>query len=394
VLTAEVMMTSLEPRDAVIVAARRTPIGRRGGGLSAVRPDDLAAALVRGLLAEVPLPAERIDDLIVGCATPVGEQGWNIARQIGLLADLPVSVPGVTVNRMCASSDQAVQFAAQGIRSGDVDVVLAAGVESMSRVPMASDGVRFSTGIEKRWALPPQGRSAERMRERWGFSRPQLDDYALRSHARAVSAARERRFDAEILAVDTTGRDHEPVRLRHDEGPRPDTSREKLAVLEPAFERGGAVTAGNSSQMSDGAAALLLMAAETASAFGLRPRARFVRGVSVGSDPVLQLSGVIEATRRVLKRAGMKLSEIDHFEVNEAFSCVPLAWQHELRADARRLNPRGGAIALGHPLGATGARMLVTMLHALEETGGRFGLQTMCIGHGMANATVIERLDP
>ena len=387
------MTTTLQPRDAVIVAARRTPIGRRGGGLSALRPDDLAAGLVRGLLEDVPLPAERIDDLIVGCATPVGEQGWNIARQVGLLADLPVSVPGVTVNRMCASSDQAVQFAAQAIRSGDADVVLAAGVESMTRVPMASDGVRFSAGIEKRWALITQGRSAERMRQHWGFSRPQLDDYALRSHARAVAATTEHRFDAEILPVETTGRDRAPVLLHRDEGPRTDTSREKLATLEPAFEPGGAVTAGNSSPMSDGAAALLLMAAETARALGIRPRARFVRGVSVGSDPVLQLSGVIEATWRVLKRAGLELSAIDHFEVNEAFSCVPLAWQHELRADERRLNPRGGAIALGHPLGATGARMLVTMLHALEETGGRYGLQTMCVGHGMANATLIERLD-
>jgi acetyl-CoA acetyltransferase family protein len=386
-------MQALGPRDAVIVAARRTPIGRRGGGLSALRPDDLAAGLVRGLLTNVPVPAQRIDDLIVGCSTPVGEQGWNIARQIGLLADLPVTVPAVTVNRMCGSSDQAVQFAARAIRSGDADVVLAGGVESMTRVPMASDGIGFSAAMRERYALIPQGRSAERMREKWGFSRGQLDDYALRSHERAVQAVRDGRFDAEILPVDVDGRDGAPVRLCHDEGPRPDTSRVRLAALEPAFEPGGAVTAGNSSQMSDGAAAVLLMAADVARALGCTPRARVVRGVSVGSDPVLQLSGVIEATRCVLDRAGLSLSEIDHFEVNEAFSCVPLAWQHELGADERKLNPRGGAIALGHPLGATGARLLVTMLHALEDTGGRYGLQTMCIGHGMANATVIERLD-
>ena len=386
-------MTALEPRDAVIVAAKRTPIGRRGGGLRDVRPDDLAAGLVRGLLADVALPPERIDDVILGCATPVGEQGWNVARQVALLADLPVTVPGVTVNRMCGSSDQAVQFAAQAIRSGDADAVLAGGVESMSRVPMASDGVRFSPAMRERWELVSQGHSAERMRERWGFSRRQLDDYALGSHERAVCTARAHRFDDEILPVEVSGHDGATLRLCRDEGPRPDTNAERLAGLGAAFEPGGAVTAGNSSPMSDGAAALLLMAAEAANALGLRPRARVVRGVSVGSDPELQLSGVIEATHRVLRRAGLSVADIDHFEVNEAFSCVPLAWAHELAADRRRLNPRGGAIALGHPLGATGARMLVTMLHALEDGGGRYGLQTMCIGHGMANATIIERLD-
>ena len=386
-------MASLNPRDAVIVAAARTPIGKRGRSLAAVRPDDLAAGLICQLLQVVPVPPRAIQDLIVGCATPVGEQGWNVARQIGLLAGLPVEVPGVTVNRMCGSSDQALQFASQAIRSGDVDVVLAAGVESMSRVSMASDGVRLSPAMKDRFQLVAQGHSAELVRKKWGFSRRQLDDYSLESHERALAAARNHLFDRELIPVATRGENGAEVRLCHDEGPRPDTSSEKLAALEPAFEPDGAVTAGNSSQMSDGAAAVLLMSAEACRRMGLRPRARMVRAVSIGSDPILQLVGVVDATRLVLQRAGLGLTDIDHFEVNEAFACVPMAWLHEMKADVRKLNPRGGAIALGHPLGATGVRLTATMLNALEDAGGRYGLQTMCIGHGMANATVIERLD-
>jgi len=386
-------MASRNPRDAVIVDAARTPIGKRGRSLAAVRPDDLAAGLIRQLLRRVPVRPGSIQDLIVGCATPVGEQGWNVARQIGLLAGLPVEVPGVTVNRMCGSSDQALQFASQAIRSGDLDVVLAAGVESMSRVPMASDGVRFSPAMKDRFQLVAQGHSAELVRKKWRLSRLQMDDYSLQSHQRAVAAARDHGFDRELIPVVTRGENGADARLCHDEGPRPDTSREKLASLEPAFEPDGAVTAGNSSQMSDGAAAVLLMSAETCRRMGLRPRARLVRSVSIGSDPILQLAGVVEATRLVLERAGLRLSDIDHFEVNEAFACVPLAWLCEMKVDVRKVNPRGGAIALGHPLGATGVRLTTTMLNALEDTGGRYGLQTMCIGHGMANATVIERLD-
>lgn len=380
------------PTDAVIVAAARTPIGKRGGALAGLRPDDLGALFVRQLLDRAGVDGEVLDDLILGCSTPVGEQGWNLGRQVGLLSGLPVEVPAMTVNRMCASSDQAVQRAAQAIRCGDVDAVLACGVESMSRVPMSSDGVRFSERMRERFRLVPQGHSAEMMADKWGLSREALDEFSLESHRRAVAGQGGSSMAAQLIPVSTEGEGGVTVSLALDEGPRPSTSAEQLARLRPAFVPDGRITAGNSSQMSDGAAGVLLMSRAKAAEVGLRPMARFVHSVTIGTDPVLQLHGVIEATYRVLARAGLELRDIDHFEVNEAFASVPMAWMAETGVPHAKVNPMGGAIAIGHPLGATGARLMTTMLHGLEETGGHYGLQTMCIGHGMANATIVERL--
>ncbi|MGH9081867.1 MAG: thiolase family protein [Acidimicrobiales bacterium] len=382
--TATTGMGRTDPSEPVIVEALRTPIGRRGGALSEIRPDDLAAWLVRRVMERTGIPPEQLGDVIVGCATPSGEQGWNIGRQVVLLAGLPYEVPGVTVNRMCASSDQAFRYAAQAIRAGEYELALAVGIESMSRVPMTSDGRSFSPSMDLRCRLVQQGLSAEMMAEKWGLSRAAMDELALASHRRAVDAWDLGAFDQEVVAMDE---------LARDEGPRRETSLEQLAGLPPAFRPDGRITAGTSSQMSDGASAVLVASRRKAAELGLRPRARVVAGVTVGSDPVLQLAGVIDATAKVLAAAGLDLAGIDHFEVNEAFASVPMAWMAETGVGPERVNRRGGAMALGHPLGATGARMLVTMLHALEQEGGRFGLQTMCIGHGMANASVVERLD-
>lgn len=385
------MAADAEP---VIVEALRSPIGRRNGALRAVRPDDLAAWLVRQVVARTGLPPAELGDVIVGCATPSGEQGWNIGRQAVLLAGLPPEVPGVTINRMCASSDQAVRYAAQAIRAGEYELALAVGVESMSRVPMTSDGVSFSPAMEGRYRLVQQGLSAESIADKWGLSRQAMEELALASHERALDAWARGAFDAEVVPAEglPVQGGAEPAVLRRDEGPRPDTTPAKLAGLRPAFRADGRITAGTSSQMSDGAAAVLVASRRKAAELGLRPRARLVTGVTVGSDPVLQLTGVIDATAKALAAAGLSLDDIDHFEVNEAFAAVPMVWMAETGVRVERVNPRGGSIALGHPLGATGARLLVTMLHGLEQDGGRYGLQTMCIGHGMANATVIERL--
>ncbi len=378
-------------RDAVIVGAVRTPIGKRGKALAGVRPDELAAFCIRELLRRTGVAPDAVEDVVVGCATPVGEQGYNVARLISLLAELPPEVPAVTVNRMCASSDQALAFASQAIRAGDMEVVIAAGVESMSRVPMGSDGGKFSRQLLRHHRLIPQGLSAELMAERWGLSREELDAYSLESHRRAVAAWEAGRFAAEVVPVRIQDVDGNEVMIERDEGPRSDTTAEVLASLPPAFKPDGRITAGNSSQMSDGAAAILVMTREKAERLGLRPRARLVAHATVGSDPILQLAGPIAATHKVLKRAGLTLEEIDHLEVNEAFASVVLAWAREHRPNPARLNPKGGSIALGHPLGATGVRLLTTMLHALEESGGTYGLSTMCIGHGLANATLLAR---
>lgn len=395
--------------EPVIVEALRTPFGRRRGALRDVRPDDLAAWLVRQVLDRTGVPGEELGDVLVGCATPSGEQGWNIGRQVVLLAGLPHEVPGLTVNRMCASSDQAVRFAAHAVRAGEYDLALAVGVESMSRVPMTSDGVSFSPSMSYR--LIPQGLSAEQVADKWGFSRQAMEELALSSHRRALDAWERGAFDDEVVPASGLpvtppedpgageGRAGGSVagpstaELRRDEGPRPETSAEALAALAPSFLPDGRLTAGTSSQMSDGAAAVLIASRRRAAELGLRPRARLVAGVTVGSDPVLQLTGVIDATAKVLATAGLSLGDVDHFEVNEAFASVPMAWMAETGVSPDKVNPRGGSIALGHPLGATGGRLLGTMVHALEQEGGRYGLQTMCIGHGMANATVIERLD-
>jgi acetyl-CoA acyltransferase len=377
-------------RDAVIVDAVRTPIGKRNGALAGTHPVDLLIPVLQHLIQNTGIDPADIDDVITGCVTMTGEQGGNIGRLAALGAGLPAEVPAVSLNRMCASSQQALHFGAQAILAGDMDVVIACGVENMSRVPMGSDLGRFSTQVTGKYNIVPQGFSAEMIAEKWKMSRSELDEFSLASHEKAAKAADSGQFEREILPI-------EPVKgeggaFSQDEGIRRDTSLEKLAGLRPSFRSDGVVTAGNSSQISDGAAGLLLMSAEKAEQLGLRPRARVVARAVVGVDPVIMLTGVIPATRKVLQKAGLSLHQMDVIEINEAFASVVLAWQRELSPDMTRVNPRGGSIALGHPLGASGARITTTLLHELEDSGGRYGLQVMCIGFGMANATVLERL--
>jgi len=382
-------------REVVLVAAVRTPIGRRNGLLSVVRADELAAIPLREVVRRAGVEAALVEDVIMGCVSQVGEQAMNVGRVAALVAGYPIHVPAVTIDRQCGSSQQAVHFAAQAIMSGDMEVVVAAGVESMSRVPLGASMLNagISPALCSRYKIVPQGISAELIAKQWQLSRDDLDSFSLASHQRAVHAAAAGRFQTEIVPVEVLQADGTVKTVTADEGPRPSTSLEKLASLTPAFQQDGVVTAGNSSQISDGAAAVLLMSASKAKELGVRPRARLVCRVVVGSDPTLMLTGPIPATEMALARAGLKMSDIDVFEVNEAFASVPLAWARDLGADLAKVNPNGGAIALGHPLGASGARLMATMLHELERTGGRFGLQTMCEGYGMANATIIERLD-
>ncbi|AEW05326.1 acetyl-CoA acetyltransferase [Sulfobacillus acidophilus DSM 10332] len=379
-------------RDAYIVDGLRTPFGRRQGGLSGIRPDDLAALTLRGLVERTGINPALVEDVRLGCVTQVGEQGFNIGRLAPLIAGFPVEVPGVAINRMCASSLEAVNQAAQAIRADVHDVVIAAGVESMSRVPMGSDGSTFSQELLNRFQIVPQGISAELIAEKWELSREELDAYSLTSHQRAIEAQQAGYFDREILPVTVQTPDGETRRLTTDEGPRPDTSMEKLAQLRPAFKPDGRVTAGNSSQITDGAAALLLASEEALVRHQWTPRGRIVAMTVVGVDPVIMLTGPIPATAKVLQKAGLTLEQMDVIEINEAFASVVLAWGKEYRPDWTKVNPHGGAIALGHPLGASGARLVLTALNHLEQTHGRYGLITMCIGWGMAVATIIERL--
>jgi acetyl-CoA acetyltransferase family protein len=382
--------------DAVIVEAVRTPIGRRGGKLSPVRPDDLMALTLKELLRRAGVSADKVDDVIVGCVTQTGEQGMNIGRASALIAGFPVEVPGTTVNRFCGSGQQAVNFAAQAVASGAQDIVIGAGVESMSRVPMGSDAFGpgegpVSPALMALYEIIPQGNSAEMIAKKWGFNREQLDEFSFQSHVKAGQAIQEGRFKREIFPVEVRQNGTSYI-ADLDEGVRIPPSREKMAQLKPSFQEDGVVTAGNSSQISDGAAAVLIMTAEKAKELGLRPRARIVAQAIVGSEPTIMLTGPIPATAKVLKKAGLQLKDIDLFEVNEAFAPVVLAWQHETGADMEKVNYNGGAIALGHPLGASGARLITTMLHELERQDARYGLSTMCIGYGMGIATVIERL--
>lgn len=379
-------------REAVIVEAVRTPVGRRNGTLSQVEPIRLAAQALRALIQRSGVAPELVDDVIMGCVTQTGEQGANIGRLAVLDAGFPVSVPAVSINRMCGSSQQAVHFAAQAISAGDADIVIAAGVENMSRVTMASDYPdHFPPDFPH--DLVHQGISAELIAKKWGLSRGVLDDYAYSSHIKAAAATQAGHFEREIAPIHLPGENGTPISLATDEGIRYNPNREKMGALAPAFRTDGVITAGNASQISDGAAAVMLMSRAKAEELGVKPRARFLSRVAVGSDPLLMLTGVIPATRKALERAGLALDEIDTVEINEAFASVVLSWAAELAPDMTRVNPDGGAIALGHPLGATGAKLMTTLLHRLERTGGRFGLQTMCIGHGMATASIIERLD-
>ena len=386
-------------REPVIVGAVRTPVGRRNGGLAGVHAVDLGAAALRALVDRCGVDPERVDDVIMGCVSQIGEQAVNVARNAWLAAGLPEEVPATTIDRQCGSSQQAVQFAAQGIMAGGYDLVVAGGVENMSRVPMGSTmegpGVPFGPSMHARYQgrLVPQGISAELIAEKWGLTREEQDAFSLRSHQRAAAAQDAGRFDRQLVAVEVPGPDGASTWVRADEGVRRDTSMDKLAGLKPAFRPDGQITAGNSSQISDGAAALLLASRATADALGLRPMARFVSFALAGVDPVLMLTGVIPATERVLQRAGLRLGDVEVVEINEAFASVVLAWGREVEPDWERVNPNGGAIALGHPLGASGARIMTDLVAELGRREGRYGLQVMCEGGGMANATILERLD-
>ena len=382
---------------AVIVDAIRTPLGRRNGKLKDFHPVDLAAETLKAIVQRTGIDPALIDDVVMGCVMQVGEQGLNIARNAVLAAGWPESVPGTTVDRQCGSSQQAAHFAAQGVIAGAYDIVVAAGVENMSRVPMGASvasgpGKPMGDLVAERYkplgGLVPQGISAELIAETWGLSRDDMDAFAAESHQRAARATAEGRFEREIHPV--IGADGEM--MTKDEGIRPDSSPETLAKLKPAFLPEGRVTAGNSSQITDGSAAILIMSEEKAAALGLRPRARFVQFTLAAEDPRMMLTAPIPATRKLLAKAGLTVDDIDLFEVNEAFASVPLAWLKELGADPSKMNVNGGAIALGHPLGASGARIMTTMLNELERIGGRYALQTMCEGGGMANATLIERM--
>lgn len=377
-------------REAVIVEAVRAPVGKRNGSLSGLLPVRLAAQVLRAVVDRAQIDPALVDDVIFGCVTPLGEQGANITRLAALQAGLPVTVPGVTLNRMCGSSQQAIHFAAQAIVSGDMDVVIAGGIEMMSRLPIGSDWPK-DWPPDFPYPLVHQGVSAEMIAEQWGFTREQLDRFAYESHVKAAAATRRGDFAKEIIPIEFTPPTGSRATLDYDEGIRFEPSLEKMALLAPAFKPDGVITAGNASQISDGAAAVLLMSLDRAIGLGLKPRARFSARVVAGSDPVIMLTGPIPAARRALQRAGLTIDRIDAIEINEAFASVVLAWQTDLEPDPVRVNPNGGAIAMGHPLGATGAILMTKLLHQLERTEGRYGLQTMCIGHGMATATIIER---
>ena len=385
---------------AVIVDAIRTPLGKRNGKLQNWHPVDLAAETLKALISRTGIDPAVIDDVIMGCVMQVGEQGVNIGRNAVLAAGWPDTIPGTTIDRQCGSSQQAAHFAAQGVIAGAYDVVVAAGVEVMSRVPMGSSmaegkfGFPFGPAVAARYesegGLVGQGISAELIADKWGISRDDMDAFGVRSQEYAARATREGRFQAEILPV--LGADG--TMMTADEGLR-DTTRESLGKLKPSFrpeEEGGRVTAGNSSQITDGSSAILIMSEEKAKALGLTPRARFVDFSLAGADPRFMLTAPIPATQKVLQRAGMNIDQMDLVEINEAFASVVLAWEKEIHPDMNKVNVNGGAIALGHPLGCSGARLMTTLLNELERTGGRYGLQTMCEGGGMANATIIERL--
>lgn len=385
-------------RDAVIVDAVRTPMGKRDGMLRNWHPVDLLAHTLGGLVQRNRLDPQMVDDVIAGCVMQAGEQAYNIGRNAVLAAGFPESVPSTTVDRQCGSSQQAIHFAAQGVLAGSYDIVIACGVESMTRVPMGASakngpGMPFGPAVMKRYnhVLFNQGLSAEMLAARWKLERRQLDEFSLESHRRAARATEQGWFCREILPTPAETAQG-TAQISRDEGIRAETTLEKMASLKPAFKEDGCITAANSSQITDGAAAVLIMERSTAERLGLRPMARFVAFALAGDDPVIMLTAPIPATRRILERTGFKLEDMDRIEINEAFASVVLAWQAETKADLSRVNVNGGAIALGHPLGASGARLMTTLVHELERSGGRYGLQTMCEGGGMANATIIERL--
>ena len=379
--------------EAVIVEAVRSPVGKRNGGLSGVHAADLSAQVLNGLVERAGIDPALVDDVIWGCVMQAGEQSMDIGRTALLAAGWPESVPGVTVDRQCGSSQQSIHFAAAGVVAGHYDVVVAGGVESMSRTPMgaslANGGNPFSPGFKARYdRTPNQGIGAEMIAEQWGFDRTTVDQFSLGSHEKAAAAQDSGAFDDQIVGI----KDQDGNVVLKDEGIRRGTPIEKMAQLKPAFKEDGVIHAGNSSQISDGSAALLFMTAEKAKELGLNPIAKVHTAVLAGADPVIMLTAPIPATQKALKRSGLSLDDIGVFEVNEAFAPVPLAWLKDIGADEKKLNPNGGAIALGHPLGGSGARIMTTMLYHMRDKGIRYGLQTMCEGGGQANATIVELL--
>ncbi len=375
--------------EAFIISAVRAPIGvgKPNGALSPVTPINLTAMILQAVADRAGIDPALVEDVIWGCVTPIGDQGANLARLAVLKACFPAQVPAVTLNRMCGSSQQAVHFAAQAILAGDMDIVIAGGTEMMSHQPLGAD-YPAAWPEDFPYKLVHQGTSAELMAEKWGLTRDELDDFAFMSHTKAMHAITEGYFEDQILPIPRPdGRI-----VTQDEGVRMPPDRHKMAALKPVFKADGVVTAGNASQISDGSAALLLASAEAVGRYNLDPIARLVSRIVIGSDPVLMLDGPIAATRKALKRAGLSIDDMDVIEINEAFASVVLAWQQELQPDPSRVNPNGGAIAHGHPLGATGAILMTKLLYELERRRARFGLQTMCIGHGMATASVVERI--
>ncbi len=379
--------------EAVIVEAVRSPVGKRNGGLSGVHPAELSAQVLNGLVERAGLDPVLVDDVIWGCVMQAGEQALDVGRTALLTAGWPESVPGVTVDRQCGSSQQSVHFAAAGVVAGHYDVAVAGGVESMSRTPMgaslASGGNPYPARFKDRYQQTPnQGAGAEMIADQWGLDRKLLDQFSLDSHEKAAAAQDSGAFDDQIVVI----KDQDGNAVAKDEGIRRGSTLEKMGQLKPAFREDGVIHAGNSSQISDGSAALLFMSAEKAKGLGLKPLAKVHTAVLAGADPVIMLTAPIPATQKALQRSGLSLDQIGAFEVNEAFAPVPMAWLQEIGADEKKLNPNGGAIALGHPLGGSGARIMTTLLYHMRDNGIQYGLQTMCEGGGQANATILELL--
>ena len=384
--------------DIVIVDALRTPLGKRNGWLREQHPVKLGAHIVNALLERAALDPRVIDHVIFGCVSQVAEQTMNIARNVALEADLPIEVPATTVDFQCGSSQQAIHLAAAMVASGQADVVIAGGVESMTRVPMGSSlgkggALPFTDNIMETYNMIPQGIASDKIAAKWGITRQALDALSWQSHRRAWQATEAGILRREIAPLQGVDDDGNLMQVDRDQGIRPTATLEKMATLQPVFTPAGVTTAGNSSQISDGAAAVLVISAKHARELGMRPRARIIETATVGSDPHLMLTGPIAATQKVLRRAGLQMRDIDLFEVNEAFASVPCIWEQDTGGDLAKVNIHGGAIALGHPLGGSGARLMTTLINALESTAGRYGLQTMCCGGGMATATIIERIE-
>ncbi|MDQ7023924.1 MAG: thiolase family protein [Anaerolineae bacterium] len=382
--------------DVVIVDAARTPVGKRNGWLREQHPVKLGAHAIKAAMARAGITADQVDHVVFGCVSQVSEQTFNIARNVVLEVGLPIEVPATTVDFQCGSSQQAVHLAAAMVASGQADVVLAGGVESMTRVPMGSSmagGQPFTDNIMEEHNMVNQGIASDEIAAKWGITRSELDDLGYQSHIRAAKATEAGYLQREIAPIEGVDKEGNLFTVEHDQGFRANANREKMNDLQPAFSQEGVTTAGNSSQISDGAAALVVMTADKAKELGLKPRAKIVASVTVGSDPHLMLTGPVPATKKALERAGLSMDDIDIFEVNEAFATVVKMWEKEMNADMEKVNVFGGAVALGHPLGGSGARLMTTLLNALDINDGKFGLQTMCCGGGMATGTIVERLN-